>query len=184
MQKEEIEIYLRDFGGELTKRGFQGPINIMIVGGVHMVMNLENRPSTEDIDFRFLDGQLDLTKLPLTKDEKAFRAAIHAIAKQHHLPRHWLNDDAGPFIAEYVQNPTTTYWKSFGPLHVYFTNNATMLIYKLMGFSPKQIPDIYALAQNLGIETYAEVKALVDQLVDQKTQKDFGVEETLEDLFE
>jgi hypothetical protein len=76
------------------------------------------------------------------------------------------------------------YWRSFGPLHVYFTDNATMLIYKLMGFSPKQTPDIYALAQTLGIKTYAEVKALVDRLVDQKTQKDFCVEETIEDLFE
>jgi hypothetical protein len=184
VQREEIEIYLHDFGEELTRRGFQGPINVMIVGGVHMVLHLANRPSTEDIDFRFLDGKLDLTRLPLSKDEKAFRAAISAVAKQHHLPRHWINNDAGPFIAEYVPNPTRVFWRAFGPLQVYFTDNATMLIYKLMGFSPKQMPDIYALAESLNIETSEEVKALVDRLVDPKVQKEYCVEETIEDLFE
>jgi hypothetical protein len=95
-----------------------------------------------------------------------------------------LNDDAGPFVKEYVSEPVRAYWKSFGPLNVYFTDNETMLVYKLMGFSPKQKPDVYALAQELQVSSYEEVKAIVDRLVSEKTQEEFGVEETIEDLFE
>lgn len=184
MEKQEVEIYLEEFGQELEQRGFTNPIEILIVGGVHMVMNIGNRPSTEDIDFRFLSGDFNLTKLPLTKQEKAFQAAINTVAKRRGIPRHWLNDDAGPFVTEYVRNPERTYWRSFGPLHVYFTTNETMLVYKLMGYSPKQKPDIDVLTRLLNISTYNEVKALLERLVSKQTQEDFGVEETLEDLFD
>jgi hypothetical protein len=184
MEGQEVEAYLDDFGAELTRRNFVDTIDILIVGGTHMVVKLNNRPATEDIDFMFLDGEFDLTKLPLTKQEREFRAAIKSVAKRKNLKQSWLNDDAGPFIREYVSKPIRTYWRSFGPLNVYFTDNETMLIYKLMGFSPKQKPDIYALAQKLGISTFAEVKAIVDRLVTKETQEEFGVEETIEDLFD
>ncbi|GCF11994.1 hypothetical protein [Dictyobacter arantiisoli] len=183
MDGQDVEVYLQSFGEELKGRGFQDPIDILIVGGVHMVMHVENRPSTEDIDFRFLSDGLDLTKLPLTKQEKIFRAAINAVAKSHGLPRHWLNDDAGPFVEEYVEEPVRTFWRSFGPLQVYFTDNATMLVYKLMGYSPKQKPDVYALAEVLEISTYTQVKALVDQLVLPETQAEYEVEYTIRLLF-
>lgn len=184
MEGQEVEAYLDDFGSELTRRGFTDPIDILVVGGTYMVMKLSNRPATEDIDFMFLGDKLDLTKLPLTKQEREFRAAIKAVAKRKNLKQTWLNDDAGPFVKEYVSEPVRVYWRSFGPLNVYFTDNATMLVYKLMGFSPKQKPDVYALAQALEISSYEEVKAIVDRLVTETTQAEFGVDETIEDLFE
>jgi hypothetical protein len=184
MEGQEVVTYLNALGAELERRGFRQPIDIMIVGGVYMVLHVHNRPSTEDIDFLFLHEHLDLTKLPLSKEEKAFRAAVKAVAKQHHLKQAWLNDDAGPFVKEYVADPVRTFWRAFGPLRVYFTDVETMLVYKLMGYSQKQQPDIYALCELLHVETLAEVQAIIDRLVPLKVQKDFGVEETLEELFE
>ena len=184
MESQEVITYLEALGVELIEKGFKAPVDIMVVGGVYMLLNVHNRPSTEDIDFFFLDSDLDLTRLPLSQQEKAFKSAINAIARRYHLRQAWLNDDAGPFVKEYVPQPRRMYWRSFGPLHVYFTDHETMLVYKLMGYSEKQQPDIFALCRELHINSLEEVKAIVMRLVDERTQKEFGVDDTLEELFE
>jgi hypothetical protein len=182
MDKTQSITYLTAFGEELARRGFT-KVRILAVGGFYMLQEIENRPATEDIDFVSLDGDIDLTRKPLSQKEKAFRTAIWEVAKQYKLKRAWMNDDAGPFVLEYVPQPAITLWRTFGPLHVYLTDHETMLVYKIMGYSPKQKRDIDALCEELGISTYAEVKAIVDRLVPQQTQGDFWVDETLEDLF-
>jgi hypothetical protein len=187
MEQQDVLTYLNALGVELERRALKGPIKIMVVGGVYMVLNIYNRPSTEDVDIAFIseNGEsMDLTSLPLSKEEKTFRAAIKAVAKQYKLKQAWLNDDAGPFVKAYVPSPMLTFWHTFGPLHVYFPDHATMLCYKLLGYSQKQQADIYALCDQLGISSYDEVKAIVDRLVPKKIQRDFEVEDTLDELFE
>jgi hypothetical protein len=124
-----------------------------------------------------------MTRLPLSQQEKAFRAAIKAVAKQYKIKQSWFNDDAGPFIKEYVPSPEKIYWQTFGPLQAYFPNAETMLVYKIMGYSEKQKPDVDALAQRLNIRTYEDIKALVDRYVPLQTQKDFCVDDVMEELF-
>ena len=80
MRDQEITTYLDALGAELAQRGFTSPIGILVVGGTYMVLKIGNRPSTEDIDILFLTDQLDMTRLPLSQQEKAFRAAIKAVA--------------------------------------------------------------------------------------------------------
>ncbi|GCE32229.1 hypothetical protein KDA_77130 [Dictyobacter alpinus] len=186
MQETQIVLYMEALGDELVQRGFSiaDKIEILIAGGTYMVMHVHNRASTEDIDVLFLSDHIDLTKLPLSQQEKAFRAAVKAVAKQFKLKQSWFNDDAGPFLAEYIPQPQKVYWRDFGPIKAYFPSKEAMLVYKICGYSAKQQGDVYALAQELNLHTYDEVKAVIDALVSKKAQKDFDVEDTIDNLFD
>ena len=84
MTREEIEKYLRMLGDELLKRQLTG--EIIIVGGAFMLLALQNRETTRDIDAYFVT------------EPAAIRDAARVVADREGLASDWLNDGVKGFF--------------------------------------------------------------------------------------
>ncbi len=58
MNKQDIEKYLRMLGQELQQRNITG--EILLAGGAVMLLKVQNREVTKDIDAYFNPGQADV----------------------------------------------------------------------------------------------------------------------------
>ena len=81
MNKEDIEKYLRMLGQELQQRNITG--EILLAGGAVMLLKVQNREVTKDIDAYFNPGQAN-----------EIREAARIIADREGLPQDWINDGA------------------------------------------------------------------------------------------
>src|SRR5579862_9692265 len=78
MNRHDIEKNLELLGKELHKRRVTG--ELVIAGGAMMLLLVQNRTSTQDVDAYFL------------KEVVAIREAAQVVARRRRLPTHWLND--------------------------------------------------------------------------------------------
>lgn len=83
MNRNDIEKYLRIVGHELQEQGLT--LEILLLGGAAMIIEVGNRESTQDIDTFFLP------------DFTAIAKAAAAVAKREGLPDGWLNSAAAGF---------------------------------------------------------------------------------------
>lgn len=67
MKKEDIEKYLRMLGQELQQRNIKG--EIMLAGGAVMLLKVQNREVTKDIDAYFKPEQLLVPRIEYMIDE-------------------------------------------------------------------------------------------------------------------
>ena len=67
MKKEDIEKYLRMLGQELQQRNIKG--EIMLAGGAVMLLKVQNRELTKDIDAYFKPEQLLVPRIEYMIDE-------------------------------------------------------------------------------------------------------------------
>jgi hypothetical protein len=58
MERQNIEACLRELGDELEHKRVKDPIQVMITGGAYMLLMVQNRQFTEDIDFFPLNFEL------------------------------------------------------------------------------------------------------------------------------
>lgn len=81
MQAREIEMYLAQLGQELEERGVQQPVRMLLIGGAFMLLQVQNRLTTDDVDVVLTD--IEDTSASLLY--KQLNSAIQAIARRHGL---------------------------------------------------------------------------------------------------
>lgn len=151
MTRDDIEKYLEMVGQELEKQGLS--LEILLLGGAAMVIEVGNRESTQDVDTYFLS------------DFTAVAKAAAGIAAREGLPDGWLNSAAAGFTYGFIKQPGRKLWRSFPGLQVYTAALDYLLVTKIMAGRPKDDADIIALAKVLQISMRKDVVALVAQYV-------------------
>lgn len=183
MESQDIERYFQDLGDELETRGFQEPVRIMIVGGVYMLLMVKNRKSTEDVDVVLMDME-DTSSATKTPQTRAFQTAVRAVASKHRLKRTWMNDDVAYFIRDMAPEPEAKLWRKYKKLHVYLPAQEYIFALKLMVFRLKDLNDVEALRQELGVTTREQAQAIVDRFIpDRRWQEEYQLDDTLDELF-
>jgi hypothetical protein len=133
-----------------------------------MLIEVENRDSTEDVDTYFLPDFLAITKA----------AAI--VAGREGLPDGWLNAAAAGFTYSFIRQPERKLWKKFPGLHVYTASLDYLFVTKVMALRLKDEADIIALAKKLHISQRKDVLRLMEKYV----QKDYILTEVLDEIEE
>lgn len=151
MNKEDIEKYLRMVGAELQQQGLT--LEILLLGGAVMLIEVENRDNTDDIDTYYLPDYLAVTK------------AAAVVAEREGLDDSWLNSGAAAFTYYFTRQPDRKLWKKFPGLHIYTASLEYLFITKIMANRSKDRVDIIALAEKLQISKLEDAIALVAQYV-------------------
>ncbi|HLZ21902.1 MAG TPA: DUF6036 family nucleotidyltransferase [Ktedonobacterales bacterium] len=131
MTRQEIERYLRLLGQELEKRQLTG--EIIIAGGAFMLLAIQNRETTKDIDAYF------------TAEPQAIREAAQVIAAREGLPSDWLNDGIKGF---FYHSPPVLRWAEFPGLRVYTVRSDYAFAMKAIAGRPGDIGDLRAHQTN------------------------------------
>lgn len=179
MESQEIETYLQALNAELARRAINKPVRLVVVGGVYMMSMMHNRTYTQDVDVIPL-GFPDT--MNANKETKAFRSAVHAVAKTYGMKRDWMNDVVASFIPSEDVGPVTV-WREYEHLHILFPEPAYILALKLLAGRKKDEEDIQVLSEQLHIETIEQAQVLVDRYATRKWQQECMLGETLDNLF-
>jgi hypothetical protein len=185
MRNDEMELYLQELGEELERRGFQEAIQVLVIGGVAVMIQVDRRRTTSDVDAVLLN-------LPSTwntdnrqlQEVKAFLQAVKAVASRHHLQKGWFNDDCSCFLGEYTPDPEYDHWRTFGKLEVYIVSKRCLLAQKIMSYRKKDLKDVEALLEQLQIRTRAQLQVIMDQFVSRNKQREYRLRDTLDELFQ
>lgn len=178
MERQEIEQLLQELGDELAKT-FKQPVRVMVIGGAFMLLTLQNRETTQDIDVFPLSFPVSTTP---SKETKRFGTAIRAVARRHQLRRDWTNDAAATMLGGLGPEPTVELWGRFGMLEIYFPPLDFILAMKLFADRDKDLTDIEALLQALGITTREELQAIADKYVYPRWQAEYRMHITIDRL--
>lgn len=180
MQAREIESYLAQLGQELVDRGVQQPVRMLLIGGAFMLLQVQNRLMTDDVDVVLTD--IEDTSVSLLYLQ--LNSAVQAIARQHGLKGNWLNDMMGDALRENGPLPPGTLWRTFGVIELYLPPKAYILALKLMAGRTKDAEDIEALSLELQIQTRKQAQQLVDRYMpDKQLQQLSELDRTLHDFF-
>jgi len=180
MERQDIEACLRDLGDEMEHKRVKGPIQVMITGGAYMLLMVQNRQFTEDIDFFPLNFQPPTQP---SKETRACQSAARAVAKRHGLSRDWINDVSATMLGELGPDPVFQLWATFKKLQVYLPPLNYILALKLFAGRQKDMDDIQALCQQLDITTRAQAQAILDAYVYPRWQQEYRVALTLKQVF-
>ncbi len=151
MNKDDITKYLQMVGHELAIQGKH--LEIVLLGGAAMLIEIGNRESTYDVDTFFVS---DFTAL--------IKASV-VVAEHENLPDGWLNSAAAGFTYNFKKQPEKKLWKSFPGLDVYIVSLDYLLVTKIMASRYKDRQDIQALASRLKIVRRKDVLTLVTKYV-------------------
>lgn len=182
LQRQDIVSLLSQLGQELIKKKFRSPVKILLIGGAYMILELQNRQTTQDIDIYPLNFPDSMQPDKQTKD---FQAAIRAVARQYsNMPKNWLNDVAFSLrMGSQPEESELELYASYGMLEIYRPPRPFILALKLFADRPKDRPDIAALLDDLQIRTRAQAQAILDRYYDRITQMEYRVNKTLDRLF-
>jgi hypothetical protein len=181
LQTQEIEFLLQELGENLSQRGCTS-VQMMIIGGAYMLLNVGNRHSTYDIDV-----------IPLNytnssqPDEKtrSILTSIHYVAQEHQLSQDWLNDAAWRIMG-WLTPPIEqlVLWRRYGALELYMPKLDFIFVLKIFGYRDKDYNDIVALQQKLQIQTRAQAQTLVDGYIDRSAQREHRIDIALDEIFD
>ena len=149
MNKQEIEKYLRLLGQELLQHQVTG--EILLVGGAVMLLKVQNRETTKDIDAYFNPEQAEI-----------IREAAQIVANREGLASDWINDAVKGFF--YAQPPTEQ-WAEFPGLRVYIPSLDYLFVMKVVAGRPQDIEDIKAIARELHLTIPQAALNMVKQYV-------------------
>ena len=155
MNKQDIEKYLEMVGLELQKQGLT--LEILLLGGAVMLIEVGNRKTTEDVDTYHLPDYLTITK------------AAAVVAEREGLKDSWLSSAAAGFTYFFIRQPDKKLWRKFPGLHVYTASLEYVFVSKIMAGRTKDNKDIRALAKKLGILKREDVIALLRQYVPEES---------------
>jgi|SRR5581483_8818083 len=178
LQREDIELLLRELGSELAKT-FDKPVQILLIGGAYMILTLHNRATTQDVDIYPLNIP-DSTRP--NQQTRLFLTAVRQIARNHGLPRKWLNDVSFNLLGG-LSPQTMELWVTYGMLQIYRPPEDFILALKLFADRPKDRPDIEALLRDLDITTREQAQAVLDRYIEDRFQQEYRVYLTLETWF-
>jgi hypothetical protein len=164
MNKPELESLLEELDEALVK-AFPGPepMSVLVVGGACLLFQGVTTRPTEDVDVIIFDmmGSEESTLIFHSPIADKIRRIIKGIGKRHGLRGErqlFFNDDSAPFLLELSEN-------ELPPMRLYVPSDlGYILACKLMAGRPeKDLADIEALCQRLGIRNRAQAQSVVDQ---------------------
>ncbi len=167
MNREEIEKYLRMLGEELQRRQMIG--EILLAGGAVMLLKIQNREVTKDIDAYFRPDQANM-----------IREAARVVAEREGLADNWINDAVKGFF--YTQ-PNTEKWAEYPGLRVYIPSLDYVFAMKVVAGRPEDIEDIQALARELKITNSQDALTIVKEYIPEQLLTP-RIQYLLEDIFE
>ncbi|HJT60020.1 MAG TPA: DUF6036 family nucleotidyltransferase [Ktedonobacteraceae bacterium] len=167
MDKKDIEKYLRMLGQELQKRQMTG--EILLVGGAVMLLKVQNREVTKDIDAYFNPEQANV-----------IRDAARVIAEREGLAEDWINEGVKGF---FYKQPPTEQWAEYPGLRVYIPSLDYLFAMKVVAGRPQDIEDIKALAHELELSNAQDGLALVKEYIPEQLLVP-RIEYIIEEIFE
>jgi hypothetical protein len=173
MNKPELEALLEELDAALVQ-AFPGPelMSVLVVGGACLLFQGVTTRPTEDVDVIIFDmlGSEESTLIFHSPIADKIRRIIKGIGKRHGLRGErqlFFNDDSAPFLLELSENelPPMRLLKAYQKLRLYVPSDlGYILACKLMAGRPeKDLADIEALCQRLGIRNRAQEQSVVDQ---------------------
>jgi hypothetical protein len=163
----DIQKYLRLLGEELQKQQVTG--EILLAGGAVMLLKVQNREVTKDIDAYFPPGQANV-----------IREAAKVVAEREGLPEYWINEGVKGFF--YTQPPAEQ-WAEYPGLRVYTTSLDYLFAMKLVAGRPQDIDDVKALAKELNLSNAQEAITVVEKYVPEQLLVP-RIRYTIEEIFE
>lgn len=146
LDANEMLALLRDVGLRLAARNVHG--EILLAGGAVMVLVVASRPSSVDVDVRYLT------------EREAIMAAVKAVAIDRDLSPRWLNDAVADFLP--VDAPASVLYELVGPT-VRAVTLEFMVRMKAWAGGPQDVADLRALVQKLGLTDSEQVLRIVEQ---------------------
>jgi hypothetical protein len=180
MQEQEIVTLLCLVGDELQALGVKHPIRLLLIGGAYMLTQIHNRPATRDVDV--VVQKLD----PQSEEYRLFKQAIAFVAHDMGASPAWLSDTMAEFLQSIGKIPRGKRWLSQGKLEVSVPNARYILALKLLAGREKDVNDIKALLETLGIANRKQAEALLKTYVEKNTRQNAAQElqATLDQFFE
>jgi hypothetical protein len=169
MQVQDVEHYLALLDQALVDQGVQTTVPVILLGGAYILITINSRRMTQDIDiFALIGGETDqATGVPLAV---ALYQAAQVVAQNQQLNPHWLNTIRAAALQPPGIPAQRLLWKQYTLLHVYLPEQTYVLVQKLCINRRKDRQDILALFQSLGIETRGQAQEIVDRYVPQEEQ--------------
>ncbi|HEX6123411.1 MAG TPA: DUF6036 family nucleotidyltransferase [Ktedonobacterales bacterium] len=143
--------YLELLGQELERQQLTG--EIVIAGGAFMLLAIQNRETTKDIDAYF------------ATEPQAIREAAKIIAAREGLPEDWLNDGVKGF---FYQLPPTQPWAEYPGLRVYTVSPEYAFAMKAIAGRPEDVSDLRALIEHLHLSSADAALEIVERYVPQR----------------
>jgi len=165
MNDAEMRRNLRELGERLASRGLTG--QIVLAGGAVMVMALEARGGSSDIDAVF------------EREAEAIRQAIPEVADAHGLPPIWLNDHVSTYVAP--DAPTVELFEVPG-LRVRMVRLDYLFYMKAWAGDPVDQRDLRAIAKALAVKDEHEAYDIVRRYSAGELSREVQI--LLESLFE
>ena len=165
MSGEQMRQYLAEVGADLAARGLTG--EIVLAGGAVMVMALNARGGSRDIDAVF------------TREAAAIVEAAHDVARAHGLPVVWLNDHVRVFVAP--DAPTVDFFDVPG-LRVRMVRLDYLFYMKAWAGDPIDQRDLRVIAKALELQDERHASDIVRGFSPGELPR--GVQILLESLFE
>jgi hypothetical protein len=167
---------------ELVESGFTRKVQVLAIGGFYMLVNVKNRPSTQDIDTWILHPQF------YEADYTTLKALIAFVAQDRQLDVDWFNDKVADFLsaAGNQQLPQMFPWQEnirFRILEFYFPKPDYILALKLMAARPKDMGDITELRHICSITSKAQAYTLINTYIAEEVQQFYKIEEKLRRVF-
>lgn len=180
MQAKEIERHLTQLGQELSDRGVEKPIRVLMIGGAYMLLLAKMQRSTDDVDILWLDEEDALQRAI-----DALRKGVQAVAEKQHLEPDWFNYMTHLLMSDVVTIPKGRLWKRLGPLHIYVPPKEYMLALKILAGRKKDIEDSHLLLQQMTVKTRQHARRLLDRYVSPAAQATNAeeIEQALQELF-
>ena len=158
-ERSEIERLLGLLDDRLQKRGVPG--SVYVVGGAAIAVTVHDARRTIDIDV-------------LVSDRVVLEEA-QMLADSERIPRSWLNENARPWVPP--RPPSATVPPTRPGLTIHWAPTEHLLAMKLVAMRPQDVPDIVALAYQVGLGT--DAAAYADLL-----ERVYEGEEVLEQLLD
>jgi predicted nucleotidyltransferase len=181
MQAKDIELHLIQLGQELSDRGVEKPIRVLMIGGAYMLLLTKMQRSTDDVDILWLDEEDALQRAI-----DALREGVQAVAEKQHLEPDWFNYMTHLLMYDVVTIPKGTLWKRLGPLHIYVPPKEYILALKILAGRKKDIEDSNVLLRYVKIKTRQQARRLLDRYVSPAAQATNAeeIEQALQELFQ
>jgi predicted nucleotidyltransferase len=167
VNKQDIEKYLRMLGQELQKRQITG--EILLAGGAVMLLKVQNREVTKDIDAYFPSNQASV-----------IRDAARVVAEREGLANDWINDGVKGF---FYRQPPAERWAEYPGLRVYVTSLDYLFTMKAVAGRPQDIDDMKAIANELKLTNAQDALALVKKYIPEQLLVP-RIEYVIEEIFE
>jgi len=166
LNRNEMQKYLGMLGHELQDRGVTG--EIVLAGGAVMLLVINNRETTKDIDAYF--GQ----------HPELIRSVAKEIAVREGLREDWLNDGVKGF---FYGNPPQILWADYPGLKVYTVHPEYLFAMKAHSGRDSDRDDLMALIKHLKLKNAEEALNIVERYIPSKLLT-VHTKYLIEDLFD